>query len=470
MLRARAGLGLVVLSGATALVLTGAVPTAVRAQRSAHAAAPLVFDRVTVVDVDQGKLVSDQRVVVAGNRIQAVGPADQVRVPQGAQVVDAQGKYLIPGLWDMHTHSQHLAHLFYPIFLANGVTGIRDAWSSVPLDTLHQWRREILAGTRVGPPRQLLVGAAIDETAGCNGTNSNGHICVSPFDSADGRHLVDSLKVAEADMIKMYGLSKGMYFVIAAEARRVGVPFGGHLKPGAASAVEASDSGVSIIDHMGFGSAAELDTLCGGRTASVVRCQPVAERFRRNGTWVVATLKNYFRTHGQASQRIRERRRELARFWADSSRPAGNWLRDTTGVAPADSAGYLDIAHRVGLPILAGTDAQPLSLQLDLRSFGIHAELAILAAEGLSPLEALRTATLNPAKLLRATDSLGTVASGKLADLLLLDANPLADITNTTTIRAVVANGRYYDRAALDRLLTEVQAKAKKVKQESEEP
>ena len=93
--------------------------------------------------------------------------------------------------------------------------------------------------------------------------------------------------------------------------------------------------------------------------------------------------------------------------------------------------------------------------------FALHTELAMYVAEGLTPLEALQTATLNPAKLLHATDSLGTVATGKLADLVLLDADPLADITNTTTIRAVVANGRYFDRAALDRLLADVQTKAK---------
>jgi len=109
----------------------------------------------------------------------------------------------------------------------------------------------------------------------------------------------------------------------------------------------------------------------------------------------------------------------------------------------------MSVVERLGFPILAGTDAVGYRAQ-----FQLHAELAIMVAEGLSPLNALRSATLNPAKMLRATDSLGTVAAGKLADLVLLDANPLVDITNTTAIRAVVANGRYFDRAALDALLS----------------
>jgi imidazolonepropionase-like amidohydrolase len=127
----------------------------------------------------------------------------------------------------------------------------------------------------------------------------------------------------------------------------------------------------------------------------------------------------------------------------------------------SDSLRFLSIVQRVGLPILAGTDAGAPVRDKEPPGFALHAELTIYVTEGLSPLEALQAATINPAKMLHGTDSLGTVAAGKLADLVLLDANPLADITNTTTIRAVVANGRYFDRAALDRLFTEVQAAAK---------
>jgi hypothetical protein len=143
------------------LGLGGASATASAHQRTT--AAPLVFDRVTVVDVEAGKLVPDQRVIIVGTRIQTVGGASAVPLPPGAQVVDAQGKYLIPGLWDMHVHPHRAIDIFYPLFLANGVTGIRDAWSTEPLDSLVQWWREILAGTRVGPPRQLLAGRAFGQ-------------------------------------------------------------------------------------------------------------------------------------------------------------------------------------------------------------------------------------------------------------------------------------------------------------------
>lgn len=195
----------------------------------------------------------------------------------------------------------------------------------------------------------------------------------------------------------------------------------------------------------------------------------MADRFRKNNTWWVPTLnvdlapqnrdKNDPRNPGPASPSwaiAASFRKFTAKVLADSvPRDYGTRFLEPGG--PTDSLGFLHIVRRVGLPILAGSDAEPWI------GFSLHAELAIYVAEGLTPLEALQTATLNPAKMLRATDSLGTVAPGKLADLVLLDANPLADITNTTTIRAVVANGHYFDRTALDRLLGEVQQRTEEL-------
>jgi imidazolonepropionase-like amidohydrolase len=288
--------------------------------------------------------------------------------------------------------------------------------------------------------------------------------CVA--DSADARHYIDSLKAAGADMIKPRFVKREMYFVIAAESRRLGIPFGGHAQE--ETAIEASDSGASIVDHMQyFMGARGIGALCWGNTATVEQCQPVAERFKHNETWFVPTLTRDD-AEGQASyaQPTFARFAHSARaFWAGSLLH-GNWLRDsaTSGNPSAshrDSVGAMQIMRRVGLPILSGTDDGAPVIKEMPPGFSLHAELAMYGAEGLTPLEALQTATLNPAKFLHATDSLGTVATGKLADLVLLDADPLTDITNTTTIRAVVANGRYFDRATLDQLLTKVQSKAK---------
>lgn len=445
-----------------------------------------MFDGVTVIDVQRGRRLPAQRVVVVGHRIRTIGNARIVPIPAGARVVDARGKYLIPGLWDMHTHANQRATLLYPLFIANGVTGIRDASSSVPLKTLRLWRHEILAGTRVGPPRQLLSGAAIDDSAfGCiGGPENKSHLCVST--PAAARATVDSLKATGADIIKTYNLSRPTYFVVAAEARHVGVPFGGHLSAETATAIEASDSGARILDHS---LSKDLAGKClSARTASEAQCSTVAEHFRHNNTWWVPTLfieayaprllRESMLGFGGGSGKQSPTNDLLTRintfataFWRGTAfRP--EQLRDAIvplfgdtvrSVAAPELGSVLRIPHQVKLPILAGTDVngQALSTKnpaLGMAGFVLHAELAMYVDRGLTPLEALQSATLNPAKLLGATDSLGTVASGKLADLVLLDADPLVDISNTTMIRAVVANGRYFDRSALDQLVAEAQS------------
>ncbi len=490
------------------------------AQQPAAMVTSLVFDGVTVIDVEEGKPLPEQRVVIAGNRIQAVGRRDAIKVPKDAQVVDERGRYLLPGLWDTHTHPRGLASgIYYPLFIANGVTGIRDAGSEIMLDTLRQWRREILAGTRVGPPRQILSGPPIGALGQLGqdcyrfpndvppGKPSNYYTCVAPG-RADADHLVDSLRGAGVDMIKTYTIAHDEYMALASAARRAGIPIGGHafyqrFHLGANApilAAEASDSGVAILDH--FNSAGGLDVLCIWRnklhppfpdrdsdedpddwsatlrglpdSASLPRCQSLAERMRRQGTWWVPTVlvsREGVSKDGKLadwdSKDVTTRLANYARaYWQGEvlnpyapEHTGGAPVYTTTSTTP-DSLRLLQLVQQAGIPVLAGTDALPPWLRIIPPGFALHAELAALVVEGLTPLNALQSATLNPAKMLHATDSLGTVAAGKLADLLLLDADPLADITNTTTIRAVVANGRYYDRVALDGLLTDVRARA----------
>lgn len=256
-------------------------------------------------------------------------------------------------------------------------------------------------------------------------------------------------------MVKPRGVSNEMWFVIAAEARRMKIPFGGHLYP-VISAAEASDSGINIIDHLP--SSGGLDALC--TADSIAQCQQVAEKLKRNGTWFVPTIFMYYGGKPRAEAIRVHFEAAVVQFLSDSIHSM-NWLRATDSDSTADSLGVMHILQRAGIPILAGSDAAKAKDRLSPWGFALHAELAMLAGEGLTSLTVLQSATLNPARMWRATDSLGTVASGKLAGLVLLDADPLADITNTTTIRAVVANGRYFDRATLDGLLAEAQARVR---------
>ena len=448
--------------GSAAFILAGVAPLMANAQQTANATASLVFDKVTVVDVEQGKLVPDQRVVVTGNRITAVGSASAVKMPNDAQVVDAKGKYLIPGLWDMHAHPDPASRfgLFHSLLIANGVTGARIPYLAMAsVEEQVEWRKEVVAGTQVGP-RQLLAGKPLNSFA------------ADWEDTPEAlQRGMDSLRALGLDFLKVYPLDPST-LRLAAAARRLHIPFGGHVVD--LSAVEASDSGISIIDHLN--AAGDLGEQCFPKSGgSLERCRTVAEAFRRNGTAFAPTLTVFANYHIEnflnASLPVFARMTtQASRFWADSLPAPGNWLRDPASVAVSrpslagprpDTTGVLYLAQQVGLPIVSGTDIGPGNVRTMPAGFSLHAELAMSVAEGLTPLTALQSATINPVKVLHATDSLGTVAAGKLADLVLLDANPLEDITNTTTIRAVVANGRYFDRAALDRLLTSVQATAK---------
>jgi imidazolonepropionase-like amidohydrolase len=446
-----------ILVAALALVSTG--PGLIRSVASAQqrpvpstapAGVPLVFDGVSVLDVQAGRLVPAQRVVIVRNRIQAMGSAREVKRPQGARVINARGKYLIPGLWDMHAHNLRSlmgsgivkassvleAADHYAIYLAHGVTGVRDVGASIPLDSLLQWRREVGAGTRVGP-RVFLSGPYLDSRMepGWGSLTRDGPAALSITTPDEARRAVDTLKAAGADVVKIHedGMSREIYFAIAAESRRVGIPFVGHL-PRAVSMAEASDSGQRSVEHsLTFsGPCMQIDSVGNWPSDSGIKqqCAALIAKFLRNGTWL------------------------------DPNMVSQDTLRDVR------------LVHAVrpfGLPFLVGTDypvtggllgTADMPMTMRIAPPWVHQELRLFVKAGLTPAEALQIATLNSAKSLGATDSLGSIAPGQVADLVLLDADPLADITNTTKIRAVVANGRYFDRAALDALLRQTERAA----------
>jgi len=452
----RTGVGVLMLAGVTT------VAAAQRAESTATNPTPVVFDEVTVVDVEHDKLIPDQRVVVVGTRIQAVGRASNVTLPPAAHVVDAHGKYLIPGLWDMHAHADRVPSI-YALLVANGVTGIREMTSEWPedFDLIRRQRQEIARGALVGP----RIVATSHDFAGpmCGGSfpmtasdTSLIRVAAAALMSADCsdsgtvrtpeeiRRFVDTLKAGGVDFVKAHMISDPkVYFAFLAEARRVGIPAVGHLGGAfgrAVTEIEASDSGLRSIEHlpeMGCWQKNWNSWINGGASLpdSIMerQCAVVAKRLRHNGTWIVPTLYILYHLN-------------LLNMQLDFEAPTRT----------------LGVLYRFGAPILAGSDAstEPDQENQPLES-ALHEELALLVKSGLTPLDALRAATLNPAKFFGGTDSLGTVAQGKLADLVLLDADPLADITNTRKIRAVVANGRYYDRAALDGVLADARAKHK---------
>ncbi len=467
----------------------------------AHAQSPAVAIRgVTVVDVRDGSLHPEQTVLLAGNRIAAVGPVREVAVPDDADVAEAAGYYLIPGLWDMHVHSvanvavdrshESVAaqewHL--PLFLAHGVTGVRnmnDGTGDVTLELTQSVRRQLAEGDLRGPPRFFTAGPSVD------GDPPLGSNPVVVRTAAEARAAVHQLVSNGADLVKVYeNLSREAYFAIMDEAGRRGIPVDGHV-PFRVTPEEAADAGQRTAEHP-EALAAGCSTVAGAerkRFASVLAdydnlpdgekflamfrhvralydsrdpaaCASAIEAYRRNGVAVTADLLAYHHVV-YAEQvlsdpaRMRLVPQEIRRNWE-------NWLDSETTrefqailrpIVPLELEN-VRLLNEAGVLLLAATD---VGVPLQVPGISLHLELERLVEAGLSPLEALQTATLNPARVLEMADSLGSIEPGKLADLVLLDANPLEDIRNTQKIRAVVADGRLYRRPDLDQLLAGVE-------------
>lgn len=414
---------------------------------------PIVIRNVTVVDVVAGRVRPNSTVIVIGSRITGVGPVATTTVPRGARVIDGNGRFLIPGLWDMHSHSlwsPGAMRTFLPLYVAQGVTGIRDMGGT--LEILRAFRDSVSRGDPAWP-RVVAAGAILD---GPEPVQADVSIAVS--DAASAIRAVDSLLKSGADFIKVYTLlPKDAYLALIAEGRRVGLPVAGHV-PAALTPEEAARAGQRSIEHLRD----ELDSFCAPRDAD--GCTRLAALLRSERVWQVPTLgvlrfKAYF---GDTSLITDPRLQYVS---ADISAP---WLGEREGklrrgseYAASKRARYADelwltgFLAKSGVSLLAGTDA---GTSFMYQGFSLHDELALLVEAGLSPLDALRAATLAPAEYLAARDSMGTVAVGQVADLVLLRSNPLANIGATREIEAVVLRGRVLDQRALRAMMDSVAA------------
>ncbi|HEX6625811.1 MAG TPA: amidohydrolase family protein [Pyrinomonadaceae bacterium] len=456
----------------------------------------LAFSHVTVVDVVEGRLVRDRVVRVAGGRIVEVAPAAGARIPKGTRVVDARGKFLIPGLWDMHTHllggvPPGCPEVTFPLMVAHGITGVREVGSY--LDFLYAWREEVESGRSVGP-RIVGTDRLIDGVPPVYPGIAS--VATTP---GNARQTVDILSRRGADFVKAYEmLSRDAFFALVEQAKKSGLPVVAHV-PLSVLAGEASDAGVRSFEHLRnieFACSREADTLLAerialleagvGRVGSELRseihsaqrtraydtydpgrCTALLRKFAANGTWQTPTL--FLNTREVRRPDLLEDVRERLRWVPDRQRAEWEaWTKGVTSMKPEAAAALrrradweVQLVRRMneeGVGLLAGTDvATPWTVP----GAALHDELSALVEAGLTPLESLRTATLNPARYFEKTGEFGAVAPGMAADLVLIDGDPLADIRNTRRISGVVANGRYLDRPALDRMLAEAERLAR---------
>jgi len=447
----------------------------------------LAIVHVTVVDMAGAAPRPDQDVIVKTQRIAAVGPSGSIAVPRGARIVDGRGKFLIPGLADMHVHLTAAGEpdgsrsFLIPLLLAHGITTVRDMGGY--LESLVPLRREVQNGKRPGP-QIVYAGPYLDGSP----PSFEPSLVVRNAEQAD--QAVRQLAGRGVDFIKVQSmLSRDAYFAIARSARREHLPFAGHV-PDRVTAAEAADAGQRSIEHLTnvlrgcsndekrlieeqfyvphktvTAAAAHDRVLAWQREMLDSYSQPaadaLADKFVAKEVWQTPTLvllqQNAFPTAPVAARRDeRERyipaatlaiwrkvRAEQMRFLTQAESALRERLR-------AKSASLVGQMQRRGVRILAGTDSPAPYV---FPGSALHDELALLVEAGLTPREALESATRNAAEFLGTTENVGTVTPGKFADLVLLDADPLEDIRNTERIRAVVLRGRLLDREALDGLL-----------------
>jgi len=437
----------------------------------------LAFRHVNVIDATGSPVRPDMTVVVEGQRIVDLGKSGHVQIPKSAKIVDASGKFLIPGLWDMHVHTifgdwiPKDEKIILPLFVANGVTGVRDMGSD--LEAVKQWRSQIAAGKLLGP-RMIVAGPMLD------GPTPRFPSSVPVSDSASGRTVVDDLKNAGVDFIKIQSLvPRDGYFAAASEANKLGITFVGHV-PDAVRASEASSAGQKSIEHFTGvfeGCSTIEDQLLKGRktlgqnvaTFNPERAKTLIALFAKNQTWQVPTLAwergQWLVDDIDLSQDPLIKYAPVAwknRTWAMFKKDILETM-DTDPLPVRKRFVQMELEmtlamFRAGVPFMAGTDTAA-GIHI-FPGFSLHQELALFVEAGLTPMQALQTATLNPAKFLGTTANMGTVEKGKIADLVLLDANPLEDINNTRKIQAVVLAGRYFSRAQLDEMLHGVEVAA----------
>jgi imidazolonepropionase-like amidohydrolase len=435
--------------------------------RMAAAASVAIVD-TTVVDVERDHDASHRTVLVEGDRITSIVGAKDARIPVDAVRVDGRGRWLIPGLVDMHVHLFNtVSHRppndwALPLFVANGVTGVREMSADAQsIALLRQWRRETDAGERIAP-RVLAAG-----------------IAARISDAADASREVTAIADSGADFVKVFsGVGTPEWRALLAAARERGLPVSGHV-PAAVALLDAATGEQRTAEHLmqAYEACSSIEgallqergglagqALVDMRDAQESRaldafdrraCSRVARQLAASGQWQVPTLALPWAEAHRAASADADPRWHLLR--ADErarwSRALGELAARPDPLATHRwqvTRSIMALFHRAGVPMMTGTDAPMPEVY---PGFSLQDELARFVEAGYTPREALRAATLAPARFLGQEAASGSIAPGKRADLVLLTADPARDVRNTRRIDAVVLGGRLLRRAELDALL-----------------
>jgi imidazolonepropionase-like amidohydrolase len=455
----------------------------------------LAITHVTLIDATGAAPQPDMTVFIADEQIAAIGTSRSMSVPRSTRTVDGTGKFLMPGLVDMHAHLTGASEpsgsreFILPLMLANGITTVRDMGGY--LESLVPLRHEIESGKLVAP-RIVFAGSYLD------GRPPFFQPSLVVTNAGEAEADIHSLTSQGVDFIKVQSnLSREAYFEIADICRREHITFVGHV-PDRVTAAEASDAGQRSIEHL-----TGVLRACSSEEPVLMRKQFAAgpkkgtvgqsvnrelawqiellqsysdeeaaaliERFLRNQTWQVPTLillrNDAFPTPETDASRDSRQRYIPTQVLANWDKGTKDRDKGATAEEFSLRSRFMQASLRIvgkmnaaGVPIMAGTDT---TAPFVFPGSSLHEELALLVQAGLTPIQALQAATRRPAEFLGKLQTQGTIERGKIADLLLLDADPIEDIHNTEKIRAVILRGKLLDRNSLNELLTKEESFAR---------
>jgi imidazolonepropionase-like amidohydrolase len=397
------------------------------------AAAAIAVHDVTVIDIASGTARPHMTVVIEDGKISRVGAAASIPVPAATRIVAGKDRFLIPGLWDMHVHLFYKQYL--PLFIAFGVTGVQDMGSD--FSKVKSWREEVEKGSAIGP-RIVTSGPPVD-----GGPSDDSKLPLLVARTADqGRNAFDQLYKMDVDFIKVLSrLPRDAYFALAEQARHWDLRLVGHI-PSNVTAQEAVEARQKSLEHM-F-----------GVTKSVSSDEEAVKFFERctlTGTRVSPTLVLWLRmSHMDDTKLMNDPQLAVVPASIRNTWPDVSDDPDSLKIQVWRIYRLVALAKRAKTEILAGTDTGDPYV---IPGAALHDELEQLVQAGLTPREALEAATTAPARFFETDKETGSIEKGKLADLVLLGANPLTDIRNVRKVEGVFSHGRYFARKDLDALL-----------------
>ena len=427
-------------AGAIALAIAAAAypQTTAAPASSDQSRESVAITNVTVIDVVTGTKRTGVTVLTQGDRITAIGP--KVVIPRGTSRLSGKGKFLIPGLWDMHSHHQGTGAACLDLFVAKGVVGTRDMGGDT--DFILPLRERVKSGAVLGP-EIVASGPMFDDAP------PNYPYRLRVTSAPEAQQALLEAKRLGVDFIKVHDHTpREVFFTLAEQAPKVGLSVAGHV-PLAVKVEEAADAGIRSIEHL---SNYQVFDECSGETYTASGCQRLFDKLAAKGVWQTPTMA-FFEAipdvfsgaplaHSEyASDSLLElTRRNVEHSHLDAA------VLDKLRIAGRVSLQAIHDLKLRGNRFLAGCDGL-------VPGFCLHDELEWFTKAGFSPLEALQTATINPARFLGREDWQGTVEIGKRADLVLLDADPSVDIRNITRISGVILRGRLMTKPTLDSIV-----------------